>query len=448
MTTSWLGRALDRHWLIYLVVCATFALHLGMLSVFPRIPVELDQGVFVKQGKRLAQQGLVEWKYNARAPGYIFFVATNFLVSGEDRLGFVRVAQSALAATTAAALYGLTQLAFTSIARRRRQVIGLLAALVYAVTPDYLFFSQTVWAEAYFIFLLVLAFCFLLRAFRQEKRWYWFLASGVLFGAATLTREFLILFAAGFVPLWLVLTHLPQWRAGVARALVFLLGVILVIAPYTYRNYVNLQAFELISWEGGHTFWMDTALALTPGTTKRALRPGLRKLDPATRNRELYARGFELVLAQPVTWVLVKANEPAKIWTDLESNLFVYGAALKLIVPQGAELWRVGLRVFWLVLLDLIIIGVVLAQDSRAKLLWAFYLLASIAAYFATHYQTRFRLPLAILFLPYAAYSAVELVRMLRTPGALATLDRKRILVAACVLLLVNWQALPVVAAA
>lgn len=446
MTGVWFRRALDRHWLIYILVCVTFALHLGMLSIVPRVPVELDQGVFVKQGKRLAHAGLTRWRYTARAPGYIFFLATNFALSGKDDLVFVRVGQSLLAATTAAALYVLTQLAFQSIARRRRQLMGLLAALLYAVTPDYLFFSQTVWAETFFIFLLTLAFCFLLRAFTQDKRLYWFLASGILFGAAALTREFLVLFAVGGVPLWLGLTHLSRWRTGIARAVVFLLGVWLVILPYTYRNYVKIHTFELISWEGGHTFWMDTALALTPGATKRDLRPGLRKLNPATRNRDLYARGFELVTAQPVTWVLVKAKEPAKIWTDLESNLSVYGHALGLIAPNQAGQWRVGLRVFWLVLLNLMILGLIFAPDSRAKLLFAFYLLASVAAYLATHYQTRFRLPLAILFLPYAAYSAVELVRMLRTPGAWARLERGRLVVAALVLFLVNWQALPVVA--
>lgn len=447
MTSVWFRRALDRHWLIYTLVCATFLLHLGMLSIVPRVPVELDQGVFVKQGKRLSQLGLVRWRFTVRAPGYIFFLATNFVLSGKDDLVFVRAGQSLLAATTAAALYALTQLAFKSIARRRRQLVGLLAALLYAVSPDYLFFSQTVWAETYFIFLLTLAFCFLLRAFTQENRLYWFLASGLLFGAATLTREFLVLFAAALVPLWLWLTHLPRWRIGMVRAVIFLLGMFLVILPYTYRNYVKIHTFELISWEGGHTFWMDTALALTPGITKRELRPGLRKLNPATRNRDLYARGLELVAAHPVTWVLVKAKEPAKIWTDLESNLYVYGNALGLIAPDEAGQWRIALRLFWLVLLNLMILGLIFAPDSRTKLLWAFYLLASIAAYFATHYQTRFRLPLAILFLPYAAYSAVEVVRILRTPGAFARLARGRLVVAALVLLLVNWQALPAVAA-
>lgn len=439
----WFQRALDRKWLLYALLVFSFALHLTLLSALPELSLKGDQRVYFRQSKRLVAQGLPAWEYDARAPGYIFFVALNFWQAGEPKRVIVRIAQSLLDVGTAAMLYAMTCLAFPSLALRRRQVIALLTTGLFVLNPDYVFFSQTMWSETLFVFLVAFAFCVLLRARRLGSRWYWFLASGILLGCAALTREIVLVFGAVFVPMWLVLVGRPNWRVSLQRVALLLLGVALVSAPYAYRNYVNGHGLELISWQGPRDLWKYNLIALVPGTNHREIRKTLTVLDPATRNSELNWRTLRLIETAPLRWALAKAYGAAGLWTDIESNVYVYGKMLGLISPADFTGWRNALRVYLVILTNLIVVGLIFAGDTREKLLWALYLASTLLIFYATFYATRFRLPLTVIFLPYAAWTIVSMFLWLTRRERPAHLNRRTLTATAGLLILLNWQALP-----
>jgi hypothetical protein len=74
--------------------------------------------------------------------------------------------------------------------------------------------------------------------------------AGCLWGLATLTRETLLYFAP-VAALWL----LWRQRDGLARAVAFAVPLILVVAPWTYRNYVVTHAFVPVATSGALNLW-------------------------------------------------------------------------------------------------------------------------------------------------------------------------------------------------
>lgn len=433
---------------IYVLLLVTFGLHTSQLILVPHIPLKFDQRAWRGAAEQLVERGLSKWDYNERAPGYIFFLATNFWVSGETDPTFARVTQSLVGTTTTALVYACTLLLFKPLPRRRRRAVGLLAALLMATNLDYLFFTQLLWSETFFIFLVMLGVCCLLRGYRLGNQLRWFVASGIVLGMATLTRELVLVFVAFLVPLWLWLTARPRLGVGIPRAAVYVAGVLLVILPYAYRNYVQGRPLQLISWQSARIFWRDNYRVLKPTAQERAFaaqagaaldipqRPG-----KALLNGTLYVQALKLIAAQPLKWVLSKVPGAAGIWTVLGSNMLLYARKLGMVSRQARQ-WDDVLRGLWFLTLNLAIIGLMMPGDPRLKLLWAFYLLASVLVFFATHYMTRFRLGYEALFFPYAAFAVVELAAALRARAALVNIDVRRGLATAFVLILLNWNVL------
>jgi hypothetical protein len=86
------------------------------------------------------------------------------------------------------------------------------------------------------------------------------LLPGVLFGALALTRpEYLAI--AGLVALVVFAREARgEWRRSLVRAAVFLLGLVVVVAPWTVRNAVALDRFVPISTGGGQVLFAGTYL--------------------------------------------------------------------------------------------------------------------------------------------------------------------------------------------
>src|SRR5579864_2925256 len=123
---------------------------------------------------------------------------------------------------------------------------GLVAGLVAVFYPDLFIYTGWLYTETLFTFLLF-ALCYALyriQRTRGEKKWLWPLC-GVLLGLLTLTRpNGLIMFG-----LFLVWVIVMVWQKALPRAttvrgalLTVLLGLV-IIAPWTVRNYVVSHSF-------------------------------------------------------------------------------------------------------------------------------------------------------------------------------------------------------------
>ena len=184
-----------RHPLIAILAVA-FVLRLAWLVYIQPKPV--DDYLIVKRGA----ESLVDhfqYGYPERGsywlPGNSAFLAVVMLVSRVDFwLSLVNVAMST-------AICGLVFVLARRLFGRDKE--ALLAALICALNPTFVFYSPVLASEHVFVPLLIL--CMLLALARRGPRWLHAIVCGVLLGAATLTRGEAIfhspvLFAAFLLP--------------------------------------------------------------------------------------------------------------------------------------------------------------------------------------------------------------------------------------------------------
>jgi len=146
--------------------------------------------------------------------------------------------------------------AVASIGRRTFDPrVGLAAAAATAVYPTLVWYSAHFWSEPLFLVLLWWGLERALAADDEGRRGA-AVASGALLGLATLTRE---------VPLYFV-PLLGLWmlgrrdRASLARALALVAATTVVVAPWTFRNWVCFGALVPVSTMGGRALWEGNTL--------------------------------------------------------------------------------------------------------------------------------------------------------------------------------------------
>jgi hypothetical protein len=182
-----------------------------------------------------------------RAPAYPLFLAA---IGAGDRSYDatplrVKVAQSIVGA---AGVWVIGMLAW----RIAGATAGTVAAWVAAVYPPLVWITAYVLTEAVYSTLALSTALLVDRAIdRAEARrpsTPSALAAGALCGAAILVRPAMVVFLP-LVGLWLLLRR----RAAIAAVLIA--AALLVIAPWTIRNYRTYGRVILVASEGGVTFW-------------------------------------------------------------------------------------------------------------------------------------------------------------------------------------------------
>jgi 4-amino-4-deoxy-L-arabinose transferase-like glycosyltransferase len=135
---------------------------------------------------------------------------------------------------------------------------ALIGALVVAIYPALLEYHGMLMSEPLAATLLSGGVLAMLWAW-DGGRWQWLLP-GALFGALALTRpEYLAI--AGLVALLVFAREArDDWRKSLIRAAIFLLGLVVVVAPWTVRNAVALDRFVPISTGGGQVLFAGTYL--------------------------------------------------------------------------------------------------------------------------------------------------------------------------------------------
>jgi hypothetical protein len=175
---------------------------------------------------------------------------------------------------------------------------GLLAALLTATYPTFIENNGQLLSEPIASFLLAAGLLAFLWAAEHRRVAAWLLP-GLLFGALILTRPeyqaVTVVFAA--FAAWRVWRD-RSWRLAVASTAVLLAGAVLVVAPWTIRNYVVLDKVVPVTTGGGKALFVATYL---PGdgrqvpTKRELMRRFLGAEDPITTD-ELKAQPMNTLL--------------------------------------------------------------------------------------------------------------------------------------------------------
>ncbi len=224
---------------------------------YGRIAANLDEGNGFTAGRQATQPS------SNYSPGLPLFVAGLYELSGGVHERLARVVL---------ALIGTLSVLFAYLIGRRLCGVaaGLIAALAVAIYPALLEYQGMLMGEPLAATLLAGAVLAMLRAngppsagpgartLLQAPARGWLLP-GLLLGALTLVRpEYL---GVSFLLAVLVFAlQRKDWRAGVLRAGLLLLGVGIVVLPWTVRNVVALDRLVPISTGGGQVLFSGTYL--------------------------------------------------------------------------------------------------------------------------------------------------------------------------------------------
>ncbi|MGE5361961.1 MAG: glycosyltransferase family 39 protein [Bacteroidales bacterium] len=329
-----------------------------------------------------------------RAPFYPLFlsaivrtVGPAFEADGEtprsEAIGAVQLAQSLLGG---AAIWLVALIASRAAGPRA----GVAAAWLSACYPPLVWVGAYVFSEALFIPLALgavalLGFVLEDRRFADGARPALVLAAGAVSGVAALTRPLMLFFLA-FAAVWLL-------RRRCVRSLAVLaLGAILVVAPWTARNYVATGRFVLVASEGGVTFWTGNN-SLARGEGDLAANADMKRAEIALRSqypgwsaeqleRVYYREAWRFISEHPGGWLLLLARKcfytfvPAGPSYRLHSDRYFYVSVVSYLlllaaaVPGFLQLRRraTAPRVLWLVAGASVLASVVFLPQERFRI--------------------------------------------------------------------------------
>jgi 4-amino-4-deoxy-L-arabinose transferase-like glycosyltransferase len=190
------------------------------------------------------------------SPGLPLFVAGIYKVTGGVHERLARLVLAVLGALAPLFAYLLAR----RLSPRHGVAAGLIAALVVAIYPATIEYTGMLMTEPLAATLLVGAMVGILWAADGASPWRW-LVPGLTLGALALVRpEYL---AIGLLLALLVFLrqrlHMP-WKQALLGAAIVVLGIVVVVAPWTIRNAIALDRFVSVSTGGGQVLYSGTYL--------------------------------------------------------------------------------------------------------------------------------------------------------------------------------------------
>ncbi len=179
-------------------------------------------------------------------PGYSMLLAPFYALFGPST-HVAGVVNGLLAGAAIGGVYVLARQRFGGHA-------ALIAAWILALFPSQVLYASAVHSDYLFAALVpwVLAAGLAVDLLRRSA-WWPPVVAGVLLGMATLTAATALLLLPALVIGWAFL--LPR-REVLRRASLVSLAAVAVLAPWTARNYLQLDAFVPISTNGGPNLWI------------------------------------------------------------------------------------------------------------------------------------------------------------------------------------------------
>jgi 4-amino-4-deoxy-L-arabinose transferase-like glycosyltransferase len=364
-------------WTVLAVASIAFAARLAfqLLSGIDVAPQD-DAVQYDTIGWSLAQGGefaTPDGLRSTRAPTYPALLAATYAVFGHSWVA-ARIVQALLGAVTCAVLVVLGGLLFDA-------TIGVIAGLAYALFPYAIFWSSPLLSEPLCAFLCLAATCLLVRARDGGPGWTaaWSLACAL----ATLTRpNAALIFVLGLI--WLVAGR-PRWHRRAAGACAIFL---LVLIPWTIRNYRVHHRLVFVTTMGGRVLWegnnphiaADPALrgrsANAPDLPQAALVSGL---DEAAADAAYFHMAVDWIRRNPGEYVSLMGRKAIRLWNlspalDSALHRLVASASMAVLLAffvAGLALaaWRRDTRILPVLIpiAGVLVTGVIYWADARIR---------------------------------------------------------------------------------
>ncbi len=363
------------------IACELESIAPAVLAVLVAGGLLLRLGIALAMGDAPPRDDAIDYELLARnlAAGYGFslrppepsvfrpplaptFLAAVYVLVGPQLLA-ARLAQAVLSAATIPLTYALAR----AFAPRRG---ALLAAALVALSPALAAHASLFQTETLFSVLTAAAVLALLRGYAAARSgrglaWTWAALCGALLGLANLARPTLLALPLLLPPAWALLEM--QRRRGVALGCVAALSAVIVIAPWTLRNYAVSGAFVPVAlnrlgmtvWAGSYAPWRNQwkSDADRPAHLQQVdvdtvegdrvmLREALENIrwQPDAYLAQWPLRFFTLVRTDTSYWPFGELAGPGRWWkVPLKAALHgVHLLTLGLGLFGAVRLWRAG----------------------------------------------------------------------------------------------------------
>jgi 4-amino-4-deoxy-L-arabinose transferase-like glycosyltransferase len=287
---------------------------------------------------------------------------------------------------------------------------GLWAAAVAALYPEIVWFSVHFWSETVFMVLLWWGMERLLAADTSDGPGR-AVAAGALWGIAILTRETVLY----FVPLAALWLATRPGRGARVRGAAFLAVSLLVVAPWTYRNWLEFHAFVPVSTAGGQNLFQGNALIERDTTYEMvdAVQGRVEQYHYAMR------MGLSAIRDRQPWWIFEKLRDEMPRFWEADSLVLVHikRGAYGPVAPALAVGVALIVLAPYVLVLALFALGATRLTWSRPTVLLVSFLAYYNLLHIVTHGFARYRLPvMPVMFLiagvGWAAWREGELARM------------------------------------
>ena len=330
---------------------------------------------------------------HANAPQSYFSMAMSIYLAIIYRIfGYVPLIARLIQALLGTAVVGLVTLLAQKIFGK---TVAILTGCIASLYAYLVFYSVTLTTETPFIFFLLASLYLAYEIHRETKTWKWVLLGLTLTGAVLFRMA--VIFFVPFLLGWVIYTQRSKWRMALIPIALILLGIL----PFTIRNYIEWHQFLLLESQFGHVFWNGNhpdqhgdfrPLAVFP------IPPSvLTSQNDAIITNTLMKMGIENVLKDPLDFAsltLTRLREFFKFWPSSDSNLT---ANVMRVVSFG---------VLW----PFMVLGLIVTRKMWRDLLPLYlFCLLHTGVYAISWTLIRYRIPLDIVLIPFAAFALYEL---------------------------------------
>lgn len=288
-----------------------------------------------------------------RAPGYPFFIALIYSLFGVKNYLAVRIIQALLGTLLCLITYFIAERIFG-------ERVGKWAAVISVFYPFFIYYCGLLLTELLFTLLLAMAVLNLINLSSTLKLKYGVL-SGIFLGFSALTRPIIVLFPI-LLFFWMLSIRVSL-KKTLGLFIIMMFFMLLVISPWTVRNYLICHDFVPLGAEGGQTFYMGNNPLATGGGDMQYL-PELDKLPEAERDRAYYKKGLEFIRQHPAGFFKLSLNKFIRFW-----RLYPHRIHTVELKHQTISLLSYG------ILLPFFLLGLFLGWKKNRKALLLFLLL-------------------------------------------------------------------------
>lgn len=335
------------------------------------------------------------------APLQGYYLAAVYAVFG-DSPHMARIIQDLLAVLCCFLIYRIGTRMFD-------HAVGVVASLIFAFHPLFVYSANTLYAVSNFTLLAVLIFMFSQRSAEPESKMSPFLA-GLFLGLAMLSKPVAI-FLIPAIPMALLLSRKLRFSQVVLRSIIVFGVSALVLVPWTFHNYQKYGTIYFITQEGAHSLAAANNQQLAMGDRGSIAIPDevkerVENLSEDDRNEVYMDEAVGFILSHPLQFIRMYTYKFTTFWRLYPSTISKNQDTSKRNIVISA--------VFYALLLPIALLGMFYTRKEWRRL----FLLHGFIFGFALGYSLfipsiRYRMPIEPFVILFAAFALLQLTQRL-----------------------------------